>query len=145
MIPVSSVTPYTSFIGFLIGLPTLAATYYQAWKSRQESRETRQELRFNGHCLEFVLRDGTSVNLIPLSTLTTLPLPGDIVLLPGSTESEADSMPHGAYRIGRLEHIYTRTEGRRARSGQARLAKVVAHVESVSDASRPLSVHAARN
>ena len=33
MIPVSWISPYTSLIGFLIGLPTAIATYYQAFKN----------------------------------------------------------------------------------------------------------------
>ena len=37
ILPIPSITPYTSFIAFLIGLPTLVATYYQSWKTRQEN------------------------------------------------------------------------------------------------------------
>jgi hypothetical protein len=65
MIPIS----YTSFFGFIVGLPTLAATYYQSWKSRRESEEVRRHLVFSGNCLEFILEDGTSINLVPLETL----------------------------------------------------------------------------
>ena len=126
MFPVSRITPYTSLIGFCLGFPTALATYYQAWKARQESRETRQGLAWSRNCLEFVLDDGTQVNLAPLEMLHTLPQPGEIVLLPG-TEALAAS----AYRVGRLEHIYAPMSGGRAQVGQARLAKTVAHVERV--------------
>ena len=124
---ISQVTPYTSIISFLIGLPTVVGTYYVSWKARQESKEAREGLVFSDKCLEFVLDDGTSVNLVPLETLHSLPKPGDIVLLPGSGAGTSELLP-AAYRVSRVEHIYTRVETRRARAGQARLAKTVAHV-----------------
>ena len=95
MFPISNVTTYTSFFGFIIGLPTLAATYYQSWKSRRENEEARQSLFFSGNCLEFILQDGTSINLVPLETLHSLPKPGDIVLLPGSGERGLPDVEHG--------------------------------------------------
>jgi hypothetical protein len=117
ILPIPSITPYTSFIAFLIGLPTLVATYYQSWKTRQERVEARQGLVFRGNCLEFLIDDGTTINLVPLETLHVLPLPGDIVLLPGSQNETPASLQHGAYRVKRIEHIYTRVETRKAQLG----------------------------
>jgi hypothetical protein len=132
ILPIPSITPYTSFFAFLIGLPTLVATYYQSWKTRQENKDARQGLLFSGNCLEFMLEDGTTVNLVPLDTLHVLPQPGDIVLLPGNKAETSDSLQHGAYSVKRIEHIYTRVESRSARIGQARLIKTVAHLNVVS-------------
>ena len=133
---VPTITPYTSLFGFIVGLPTLAATYYQAWKTRQESREARQGLLYSENCLDFILEDGTSINLVPLETLHSLPKPGDIVLLPGNTHAaEQLVQQHCAYRINRIEHIYARVEGRYAHIGHARLAKAVAHVDALSSSS----------
>ncbi len=130
MIPVNSVSPYTSIFSFLVGLPTLIGTYYQSWKTRQEAKQAREGLSYSENCLEFNLEDGTTINLVPLDTLHTLPDLGDIVLLPGN----ASPTQHAAYRISRIEHIYVRVENRHAHYGQARLAKTVAHVDKVSDA-----------
>ena len=130
MIPVTSVSPYTSLFSFLVGLPTLVGTYYQSWKTRQEAKQAREGLSYSENCLEFNLDDGTTINLVPLETLHTLPEPGDIVLLPG----DASPTQHAAYRVSRIEHIYVRVETRHAQHGQARLAKTVAHVDRVSDA-----------
>ena len=132
ILPIPTITPYTSFIAFLIGLPTLVATYYQSWKTRRETTEARQGLVFSGNCLEFLLDDGTTINLVPLETLHVLPSPGDIVLLPGSQPETSSSLQHGAYRVRRIEHIYTRVTTRKAQVGQARLIKTVAHVDMVS-------------
>ena len=109
MIPVTSLSPYTSLFSFLVGLPTLVGTYYQSWKAREEAKQARAGLSYSENCLEFNLEDGTTINLVPLETLHTLPEPGDIVLLPGD-----DSRPtqHAAYRVSRIEHIYVRVETR---------------------------------
>ena len=130
MIPVTLVSPYTSLFSFLIGLPTLVGTYYQSWKARLEAKQAREGLSYSENCLEFNLEDGTTINLVPLDTLHTLPEPGDIVLLPGN----ASPTQHAAYRVVRIEHIYVRVENRHAHHGQARLAKTVAHVDRVSKA-----------
>ena len=122
-----TVSHYSSLISFCIGLPTVAATYYQSWRTRREAREARQGLVWSDNCLEFVLENGTGVNLVPLESLHSLPKPGDVVLLPGMGAADG----FGAYRVMRVEHIYARVEGRHALSGQARLAKAVAHVERV--------------
>ena len=133
MLPVSFITPYTSLVAFVIGLPTALATYYQAWKTRQESKEARQGFVVSQNCLEFILEDGTSVNLVPLETLHSLPKPGDIVLLPGAASHGLRELPHCAYRVSRVEHIYARVDTRQALTGQARLVKAVAHVDPLRD------------
>jgi hypothetical protein len=133
MISVPRISPYTSFFAFLVGLPTLVGTYYQAWKARQESRQARQGFVYSENCLEFILEDGTTINLVPLETLHTLPKPGDIVLLPGTGEHNPEQPQHAAYTVKRVEYIYTRVENKQASHGQARLAKAVAHVNSLSE------------
>jgi hypothetical protein len=129
---IPSITPYASFFGFIVGLPTLVGTYYQSWKTREETREAREGLVYSENCLEFVLDDGTTINLVPLETLHTLPKPGDVVLLPGTAHLGLPDPKHGAYRVSRIEFIYTRVENRQAQPGQARLAKAVAHIDSLS-------------
>ena len=132
MVSIPHVTPYTSFFGFLVTVPTLAATYYQSWKNRRENHEARRRLAFSGNCLEFVLDDGTSINTVPLETLHSLPRSGDIVLLPSCQDAGLDDVQYGAYTVKRVEHIYTRTEGPKASKGVARLIKAVAHVDVIS-------------
>jgi hypothetical protein len=134
MISVSTLSPYTSLFSFLVGLPTLIGTYYQSWKTRHEAKQAREGLSYSENCLEFLLEDGTTINLVPLETLHTLPKPGDIVFLPGNGHAGSDPIHHAAYKICRIEHIYVRVENRQAHLGQARLAKTVAHVDRVSDA-----------
>jgi hypothetical protein len=129
--PISSLSPYTSLFSFLVGLPTMFAAYYQSWKARQEAREARESAFYSMNCLEFVVEDGTCINLVPLETLHSLPKPGDIVLLPGGgleEEAEEDSLAPGAYRIERIEHIYTRPNEKSKRPREARLTKAVAQV-----------------
>ena len=125
-INIPALSPYASLFGFVVGLPTLVGTYYQSYKSRQESKEARAGLVYSENCLEFVLDDGTTVNLVPLETLHTLPKPGDVVLLPGTAALNQEHPQHGAYRVSRIEFIYSRVENRQAHHGQARLAKAVA-------------------
>lgn len=124
-----------SVLGFAIGLPTIAATYYQSWRTRKEATDLREGLLYSEHCLEFVLDDGEVINLVPLQTLHSLPKPGDLVLLPGAGEVGPDALLYGAYRILRLEHLYTRVDTAKALPRQARLAKAVAHVEPVTSPS----------
>ncbi len=124
-----------SLVGFAIGLPTILATYYQSWKARKEATDLREGLLYSEHCLEFVLEDGEVVNLVPLQTLHSLPKPGDLVLLPGSGVVGPDALLYSAYRVERLEHVYTRVDTARALARQARLAKAVAHVEPVTSPS----------
>ena len=129
---VRDISPYTSLFAFIVGLPTLVGTYYQTWKTRQESKAARQGLVYSENCLEFVLDDGTTINLVPLETLHTLPKLGDVVLLPGTADLNEGDPKHGAYKVSRVEFIYSRVENRFAQSGQARLAKAVAHVGALS-------------
>ncbi len=123
---------YANLFSFCVALPTVMATYYQAWKTRQEAREARQGMVLSDNCLEFVLEHGEIVNVVPLETLHSLPLPADIVLLPGRGLQAAESLGYGAYRITAIEHVYVRVERRGALPEQARLAKAVAHVEYIS-------------
>jgi hypothetical protein len=100
MFPLNQISPLTSLIGFVIGLPTAAATYYQAWKTRKEAAQARAGLSYSKNCLEFVLEDGSSVNLVPLDSLQTMPQPGEIVLLPGSGLDFGGGPGPGGYRGG---------------------------------------------
>jgi hypothetical protein len=129
IVPASRVTPYTSLISFTIGLPTAVATYYQAWRARQESRELREGIALTSYCLEFVRQDGTSVNIASLDSLHSLPTVGEVVLLPGSEQEKGPQ--HGAYRILSMEHIYAPATNRTAITGQVHLVKIVASVDSV--------------
>ena len=110
MSSIISLSPYTSLIGFLLGFPTAVGAYYQSWKTRQESRQARQGLIASENCLEFVLEDGASINVVPLESLHSLPKPGDILLLPGHARGADQNLnavlSHGAYRVSRIEHIY---------------------------------------
>lgn len=138
MIPIfPNLSSGSNVLGFLIGLPIAIATYYQAWRIRHESRLARQGLVFSENCLDFILPDGTSINLVPLETLHSLPKPGDIVFLPGSAVSGAAAIAPGAYRIIRVEHIYATVESPHARQNQARLAKATAEVEPLNSQARP--------
>jgi hypothetical protein len=127
---ITQITPYTSLIAFILGVPTAIATYYQAWKTRQEATQAREGLLYSKNCLEFVLPNGVTVNMVPLATLHSLPKPGDVVLLPGTGRV---SDPMGAFRVDRIEHIFTPMPGRLFEIKQARLVKAVAHVQSVFD------------
>jgi hypothetical protein len=123
MFPIRAISTITSLVSFTLGFPTAIATYYQAWKTRQEAAQARAGLIYSKNCLEFVLDDGTTINLVSLETLHTLPRPGEIVLLPGS-----DEQGMSAYRVSRIEHIYSRLETKEHDPKQARLIKAVAHV-----------------
>jgi hypothetical protein len=83
------------------------------------------------NCLEFVLEDGACINLVPLESLHTLPKPGDIVLLPGDGVGVGSSIHPSAYRIERIEYIYTRPDFKIKRPREARLTKAVAHIASL--------------
>ena len=123
--------PYITLVGFLIGLPTLMAAYYQTLKTRQEARRAREGTLHSRNCLEFVSPDGGCVNLVPLETLSFLPRVGDVVLLPGNGMDRPALLPPGAYRVERIEHIYTRVEYKGSRPQEARLTKAVAQVSSL--------------
>lgn len=134
VLPFTQLSPYTSIISFIVGLPTLLGAYYQSWKARQEARLAREGAMHSANCLEFVVDDGTCINLVPLETLHSLPKPGDVVLLPGDGSFGADALAPGAYRIERIEHIYTRPDKKMKRPREARLTKAVAQVTSLSAA-----------
>jgi hypothetical protein len=133
IIPITQFSPYTSLLGFIIGFPTMVAAYYQSWKARQEMRLAREGVLHSLNCLEFVCADGTCVNLVPLETLHSLPKPGDVVLLPGDGIGAESVLPPGAYRIDRVEHIYTTPAWKTKRPREARLTKAVAQVTSLSE------------
>lgn len=131
-----SLTPFqwNAYLGILCSiviLPTVGATYYQAFKARQEAKQAREGL-FSRNCLEFVVADGSCINLIPLETLHTLPRPGDIVLLPGDGIGADVRFTPGAYRVERMEHIYTPADVKKKRPREARLTKAVALVVSLN-------------
>lgn len=130
-IPISTLSYVANVVGFLIGLPITAATWYQALRARQEVRRSRELIIHSQNCLEFVSDEGHRVNLIPLETLRTLPRPGDVVLLPGDGV-ENGRIRTGAYRVERVEHIYTRAE-KTIRPQEARLTQAVAHVVSLHE------------
>ena len=130
MLPPSQFSPYVSLFSFVIGLPTAVATYYQAWRGRQESHELRESLAYSSYCLEFIDPAGSTVNLVPLDSLHSLPKMGDVVLLPGMEDGRGGPA-HGAYRVLRVEHLYARDDSRGALAGGARLVKTVAQVELV--------------
>ena len=109
----------------------MIAAYYQSWKARQEARLAREGAFLSNNCLEFVVEHGTCINLVPLETLHSLPKPGDVVLPPGDGMNEDSNLAPGAYRIERIEHIYTRPNERSKRPREARLTKAVAQVSTL--------------
>jgi hypothetical protein len=125
----------SGIISFCIGLPIIIATYYQAYRTRQEAHAALQPPILSENCVEFVLPDGTWINLVPLQSFHTLPVPGSVVLLPG------DQMGDGAgvYRVETLEYIYATEERDAQQPRQARLTKAVAQVTHLLDAIEPNS------
>lgn len=134
MIDLLSVSRYTSIIGFTIGFPTVMATYYEAYKARQEARRERDGTLHSMNCLEFVDGDGNCINLVPLETLHSLPKAGEVVMLPGDGVDLNGKNRTGAYVVESVEHIYTKAEYRGARPQEARLTKAVAQVTSLNPA-----------
>ena len=132
------ISPLGTFLAtlawFLLGLPTMVAAFYQAWKARIEAREAREGTLHSANCLEFLSPDGACVNLVPLETLHSLPKPGDVVLLPGHGVGETGEFVPGAYVVERIEHIYTPVKSKNSRPHQARLTKAVAQVTSLNPA-----------
>ncbi len=125
---------YSSLIGFMIGLPTVAATYYQSFKARQEAKRALEGTLHSANCLEFIAGDGTCINLVPLETLHSLPREGDVLLLPGDGVGTDSVFLPGAYLVEAIEHIYTKSERKGARPHEARLTKAVARVTSLNPA-----------
>lgn len=121
-----------SILGLLIGIPTIVAAFYQAHQARREARQVREGSLHSRNCLEFIVRDGTTVNVVPLETLNWLPREGDLILLPGKgVDSEAEMLP-AAYLIDSIEHFYAPATHKRRRPQEARLTKVVCAVTSLN-------------
>jgi hypothetical protein len=129
---ISNITPYADMITFVVGLPTVLATYYQAFKTRQEARREREGSLHSQDCLEFVSLNGDCINLVPLETLHSLPRAGDVILLPSDGVREGTEYLPGAYLVDSVEHYYTRVEKRGCRPQEARLTKAVAKVTSLN-------------
>jgi hypothetical protein len=127
-------TFFATLAWFLLGLPAMLAAFYQSWRARQEAKEMREGKLHSKNCLEFVTEDGSCVNLVPLETLHTLPKPGDIVLLPGRGINHGGKFIPCAYRVAKIEHIYTHVEYKGSRPQEARLTKAVAQVNSLNPA-----------
>ena len=132
IVSIVSITPYADIITFVVGLPTVLATYYQAFKTRQEARRERDGMLHSQDCLEFVSLNGDCINLVPLETLHSLPKAGDVILLPGDGVREGTVYLPGAYLVDSVEHYYTRVEKKGCRPQEARLTKAVAKVTSLN-------------
>jgi len=147
MLSIPEITPYASLLGFAIGLPMTIATYYQAFKARQEAKAEREGALHSVNCLEFVDQEGNCINLIPLETLHSMPKAGDIVLLPGGGGGAMTSnyrnigsaagqgaeivyLP-GAFQVEGIEFIFTPPERLSKRPQEARLTKTVVKVVSL--------------
>ena len=123
---------FITAIGFLIGTPTILATYYQSFKTRQEANRERDGRLHSKDCLEFVSFDGTCINLVPLDTLHSLPREGDVIMLPGGgIGGEGEFLP-SAYLVESIEHIYSPAMWKSTRPLEARLTKAVAKVTSLN-------------
>jgi hypothetical protein len=124
-----------SILGLLIGLPAVLAALYQAHKTRQEAVQVREGSMHSRDCLEFIVGDGTTVNVVPLETLNWLPREGDIILLPGSGVSKGSEHIPAAYLVESLEHFYAPATHKRRRPQEARLTKVVCSVTTLNPTS----------
>jgi len=132
MIPTApQLNAYLGILCSMVILPTVGATYWQSFKARQEAKQAREGVLHSKDCLEFVMKDGSCINMIPLETLHSLPKPGDVVLLPGDGVGGDTRFVPGAYRIERIEHIYTPAEIKKKQPREARLTKAVALVSSL--------------
>jgi hypothetical protein len=129
---ITTITPYADIITFVVGLPTVLATYYQAFKTRQEARREREGMLHSQDCLEFVSLNGDCINLVPLETLHSLPKAGDVIMLPCDGVGPDKAYLPGAYLVDSVEHYYTRVEKRGCRPLEARLTKAVAKVTSLN-------------
>lgn len=129
---ITSISSYADIFTFVIGLPTVLATYYQAFKTRQEARREREGMLHSQDCLEFVSLNGDCINLVPLETLHSLPRAGDVIMLPCDGVGEGKIYLPGAYLVDSVEHYYTSVEKTRCRPQEARLTKAVAKVTSLN-------------
>jgi hypothetical protein len=121
-----------SILGLLIGLPAILAALYQAHKARQEAKQVREGSMHSRDCLEFIVGDGTTVNVVPLETLNWLPRAGDIILLPGNGIDVGNEFLPSAYLVESLEHFYAPATHKRRRPQEARLTKVVCSVTTLN-------------
>lgn len=65
----------------IVGIPTLYVATKNLYKDVRRSREPQA---VSHGCLEFGRADDkTGINLVPLTEVTAIPRPGDMVLLPG--------------------------------------------------------------
>ena len=128
------IAQYSSVIGFMIGLPIVAGTYFESLKARQEARLAREGTLHALNCLEFIAGDGTCINIVPLETLHSLPREGDVLLLPGDGVGTGSVFLPGAYLVEAIEHIYTPADTKGARPHDARLTQAVARVTSLNPA-----------
>jgi hypothetical protein len=128
ILPVSVLSIFYESFKFFLTVPLSVATWYQVLRARQDLRRSRDMVIHSENCLEFVSTEGNCVNLVPLETMRSLPRPGDIVLLPGEGLSNT-----AAWRIERVEHIFTRSLRKTARPQEARLTKAMAYVVSLHE------------
>lgn len=128
------IAQYSSVVGFMIGLPIVAGTYFESLRARREARKAMEGTLRSANCLEFIAGDGTCINLVPLETLHSLPREGDVLLLPGDGVGTDSVFLPGAYLVEAVEHIYTKSERKGARPHEARLTKAVARVTSLNPA-----------
>lgn len=131
------IAQYSSVVGFMIGLPIVAGTYFESLKARQEARRALEGTLRSANCLEFIAGDGTCINLVPLETLHSLPREGDVLMLPGDGVGTGSVFLPGAYLVESIEHIYTPSERKGSRPHEARLTKAVARVTSLNPQMAP--------
>lgn len=121
-----------SILGFAITLAVTGATYYQAFKMRQEARREREGMLHSENCLEFVSGEGDCINLVPLETLHSLPKAGDVIFLPADGVGTTKKYLPGSYLVESVEHYYSSVDFKRSRPREARLTKTVAKVTSLN-------------
>jgi hypothetical protein len=121
-----------SLLGLLIGLPAALAASYQAYRARLEAQQVREGWMHSRNCLEFIVKDGTTINVVPLETLNWLPREGDIILLPGDGAECGNGLVPGAYLVESIEHYYAPATHKRRRLQEARLTKVVCAVTTLN-------------
>ena len=121
-----------SILGLLIGLPAILAAFCQANKARQEARQVREGSMHSRDCLEFIVGDGTTINVVPLETLNWLPREGDLILLPGDGVETRTGFIPATYLVDSIEHFYAPATHKRRRPQEARLTKVVCSMTTLN-------------
>lgn len=122
-----------SILGLLIVVPTVIAAFYQSMKARQEAQQVRDGTLHSRDCLEFIAGDGSCINVVPLETLHSLPMEGDVLMLPGQGMGDGSEFLPGAYLVDSVEHIYAPPDRKlQRRRHEARLVKAVAHVTALN-------------